>query len=175
MRGKRIRWVLPLALLAAAGVGAAMAANATMHSSSGGTVKTAASGKYGTILVGSNGRTLYRFTIDGKGVNRCSAVAVCARAWPALLLKAGAKPSAGTGANGALLGTIKAAHGMRQVTYAGYPLYLFSGDTHAGQTNGQGVVGKWFVINPTGALVKHPTTATPPPATTSTNSGGGWG
>jgi len=172
MRGRPIRLALPVALLAAAGVGAATAATAAIHSNTGGTVKAAASGQYGTILVAANGRTLYRFTSDGKGANRCSTVPACAKAWPALLLKAGAKPTAGPGTHTALLGTIKAAHGLRQATYAGYPLYLFTGDTHPGQTNGEGLAGTWYVISPTGALIKHAATTTP---TTTTNSGGGWG
>jgi predicted lipoprotein with Yx(FWY)xxD motif len=178
MWGRLIRWGLPLALLAAVGVGAAMAAAASMHSGAGGTVKATHSGKYGTILVASNGRTLYRFTSDGKDVNRCSSVPVCAKSWPALLVKAGAKPTAGTGVRAAMLGTMKAAHGMRQVTYGSFPLYLFAGDKSVGQTNGEGTGGKWFVISPSGALVKHAITTSSTPATTTTSSsggGGGWG
>jgi len=175
MRGRPIRLVLPLALLAAAGAGAAIAANASMRSGSGGTVRATASRSYGTILVAANGRTLYRFTPDGRGVNRCSAVPACAKSWPALLVKAGAKPSAGAGADAALLGTIKAAHGRRQASYAGFPLYLFAGDASAGQTNGEGLDGTWFVISPAGALIRHAVTSTPAPTTTTTKSGGGWG
>src|SRR5262249_17246295 len=118
MRGRWIRWGLPLLLIGVAGVGAAMAAT-TSHSKSG-TVMAAKSKSFGMILVNSTGRTLYRYTVDSKGVNRCSGVPACAKYWPALLIKTGAKPTAGSGANAALLGTIKAAHGMQQVTYAGF-------------------------------------------------------
>jgi hypothetical protein len=69
---------------------------------------------------------------------------------------------------------------MAQVTYRGYPLYRFAADKLAGQVKGQGYGGKWYLINPAGALVKHPlagqgttTTATTTSATT-TNSNG-WG
>jgi Secreted repeat of unknown function len=69
--------------------------------------------------------------------------------------------------NVALLGTIKAAHGMSQVTYAGFPLYGFAGDKAAGQTNGQGFQSQWYVVNTKGALVKHALAVPPPkPATT---------
>ena len=80
-------------------------------------------------------------------------------------------------ASAKLLGTIKAAHGMRQVTYAGFPLYFFSGDSAAGQTKGQGFQKQWYVVSSKGAFVKHAvsggTTTTTP--STSTSAGGGWG
>ena len=37
---------------------------------------------------------------------------------------------------------------------AGRPLYLFSGDDAPGETNGQGVNGKWFVVDTAGNLVQ---------------------
>jgi predicted lipoprotein with Yx(FWY)xxD motif len=180
MRGRLTHWVLPSVLVAAVGVGAAMAATGAMHSSSG-TVRTANSKSFGTILVSSSGRTLYRYTVDGKGVNRCSGDAACNEYWPPLLIKATAKPTAGSGAKAALLGTIKAAHGMRQVTYAGFPLYFFSGDKAGGQVSGQAFQSQWYVVNAKGALVKHAiatapgTTSTSADTTTTTSSGGGGG
>jgi len=179
VRGRLIRWGLPVVLVAVAGVGAAMAATATTSAKSA-TVKTAKSKTFGTILVASNGRTLYRYTLDRKHVNRCSSDATCRKYWPALLVKAGAKPQAGMGVTASLVGTIKAAAGMRQVTYAGYPLYVFAGDKRAGQTAGQNFESEWYVVNTKGALVKHAvkTSASPAPATTTGTSGGGgdaWG
>jgi predicted lipoprotein with Yx(FWY)xxD motif len=177
MRGRLIRWVLPLVLVAAVAVGTAMAMTGSMHSHSG-TVKAAKRTSFGMILVSSNGRTLYRYTVDSKGVNRCSSNATCNKFWPALLIKAGVKPTVGTGAEAGLLGTIKAAHDMRQVTYAGFPLYFFAGDKAAGQIKGQGFDSKWYVVNTRGALVKHavttPTTTTPASGGTTT-SGSAWG
>jgi hypothetical protein len=95
-------------------------------------------------------------------------------------VKPGTKPAAGAGANTSLLGTIKAAHGMRQITYAGFPLYFFAGDTKAGQVKGQGFQSQWYVVNATGALVKHAATPAadspaPAPAATSSSSGDAWG
>jgi predicted lipoprotein with Yx(FWY)xxD motif len=155
-----------------------MAATAHTHSSAA-TVKVVKNGKFGMILIGSNGRTLYRYTLDRKGVNRCSSNATCNKYWPALLVKPAVKPTVASGANAALVGTIKATHGMRQVTYAGFPLYFFAGDKKAGQTTGQGFQSEWYVVNTAGAFVKH-AVATPPapaPTTTGSSSGGGdvWG
>lgn len=170
MTGRTIRWLLPLLLLVPLGVGAAMAA--TSSSRATGTVKVVKSKSFGTILVTAKGRTLYRYTIDRKGVNRCSSDATCNKYWPPLLVKAGAKPTAGAGAKAAKLGTIKAKNGMRQVTYAGWPLYTFAGDTSAGQTKGQGFEKQWYVVNTNGGLVRSAVAA---PTPTTTTGGTAWG
>jgi predicted lipoprotein with Yx(FWY)xxD motif len=182
MRGRMIRLLLPVAVVAAVGAGAALAATAALRSSSV-AVKAVDSPKFGIVLVSSAGRTLYRYTVDSKGVNRCSGVSVCSKYWPALLVKPGVNPGAGTGVKASLIGTIKAAHGMRQVTYAGFPLYTFAGDTKAGQTNGQGFDKQWYVVSAKGALVKAAVSSgsTPaPPASdpgygTTTTGGDAWG
>lgn len=161
MRGRAIRVVLPLVVVGALGAGAAMAASASMSSSSA-TVKAVKSANYGVVLVDSAGHTLYRYTLDRHGVNACTGA--CAKLWPPLLVKGSVKPTVGGGAIASLVGTIKAANGMHMVTYAGFPMHLFSGDSKAGQTKGEGFGGKWFVVNTKGSLVKHAIT---------TNTGGG--
>ena len=179
-----IRWFLALAATAALGAGAAMAASAALHSSAP-AVKAVSSAKFGKVLVGTNGKTLYRYTVDSKGMNRCTSDPACGKYWPPLLVKSTAKPTAGTGVNASMLGTIKAKSGMRQVTYAGFPLYYFSGDAKAGQTSGEGFLKEWYVVNTKGALVKHAVSsgsgaAPAPPANdpgygTTTTSGSAWG
>jgi hypothetical protein len=45
----------------------------------------------------------------------------------------------------------------RQVTYAGHPLYLYSGDSSPADTSYVGVQqfgGKWYALNAAGHLVK---------------------
>ena len=152
MRGGLIRWLLPVALVAVLGVGAAMAAT-TMGRSGSGTVQTAKSSKYGTVLVNAHGRTLYRYTLDKKGVSNCKGA--CAKYWPALVVKGTVKPTASSGANASLLGTIKRSPGVRQVTYAGFPLYNYAGDSKAGDVKGEGFEKTWYVVDSKGALVKH--------------------
>lgn len=171
MRSRLIRSGLPLVLLAVMGVGVAMAATTSMRAS-GGTVKVVAS-KYGKVLAAGNGMTLYRYTLDKKGVSVCSGA--CSQYWPALLLKGTAKPTAGSGATAALLGTIKRGN-AKQVTYAGFPLYLYVGDSKPGDVKGQGFQKTWYVVSAKGALVKQGAAAAPAPApTTSTSSGSAWG
>jgi predicted lipoprotein with Yx(FWY)xxD motif len=178
VRTRLIRLGLPVFLAAVAAVGAATAMSATGSSQSSGTVKTA-KGAFGTMLVAANGKTLYRYTLDRKGVNKCTSNKVCAKYWPRLLVKPGTKPTAGGAAKAALLGTIKASGGMRQVTYAGFPLYFFSGDSKAGQTKGQAFLKEWYVVNTKGAFVKHAivvnNTTTTTSSSSSSSAGGGWG
>jgi predicted lipoprotein with Yx(FWY)xxD motif len=76
----------------------------------------------------------------------------CLANWPALLSDAGATPGEGLDAED--FGTIARDDGGTQVTFYGMPLYDFAGDTAAGQTNGQGVGGKWFVVDAEGKMIQ---------------------
>jgi predicted lipoprotein with Yx(FWY)xxD motif len=63
---------------------------------------------------------------------------------------------AGEGVDSTLLGTITREDGSTQVTYNGWPLYLFHEDLAAGDTNGQGLDefgGLWYLVSPTGEAV----------------------
>jgi predicted lipoprotein with Yx(FWY)xxD motif len=136
--------------IAACGGGGATAASPPAKTTSTsptsiGTGKTA----LGTILVDSQGRTLYLFTHDSGTASTCSGA--CATAWPPLV--ATGAPTATSGANAALLGTSRRADGTTQVTYNGRPLYRFIKDVTQGQTNGQSVVafgGSWFAVTAAG-------------------------
>ncbi len=64
------------------------------------------------------------------------------------------------------------------MTYAGFPLYRYSGDKKAGEVNGQGFEGDWHAVTSAGTLAKASggaggTTTTTPGTTT--DSGGGYG
>jgi predicted lipoprotein with Yx(FWY)xxD motif len=63
---------------------------------------------------------------------------------------------AGDGVDSTLLGTITRDDGSTQVTYNGWPLYLFHEDMAAGDTNGQGLDefgGLWYLVSPEGEAV----------------------
>lgn len=118
----------------------------------------------GTILVDTSGRTLYLFQKDTGKTSSCTGA--CAANWPPL--RVNGKPTLGSGANASMVGTTKRTDGKPQVTYNGHPLYLFTGDTKAGDTNGEGVNAfgaSWYAVSPAGNQV------TGPPA----SSGGGSG
>ena len=70
----------------------------------------------------------------------------------------GAKAVAAGGAKQSLLGSDSDPAGGRVVTYKHWPLYLYLGDTKAGVAYGQALNlngGLWYVISPSGALIKH--------------------
>jgi predicted lipoprotein with Yx(FWY)xxD motif len=104
----------------------------------------------GTILVDQDGKTLYLFEADSTNKSNCSGG--CLSLWPPVM--ANGKATAGSGVTAGMIGT---ATGSSQVTYAGHPLYWFSGDTKAGDTNGEGLNdfgGLWYAISPAGTAVK---------------------
>ena len=106
----------------------------------------------GAILSDASGRTLYAFTKDGKGTGRSACAGECIATWPAMT--ASGTPLAGGGVDAALLTTIQRNDGTTQVSYNGWPVYFFGGDVQAGQTQGQGMNGVWFVVSPQGKLVR---------------------
>lgn len=136
------------------GVGAATAvAGATGHSASAPRAKVSVqSSRYGRIVFDGHGQVLYLFARDRGAKSTC--YGACAKAWPPFLTKA--RPSAGSGARAGLLGTTRRRDGSLQVTYAGYPLYYFTGDTRPGQINCQNVSqfgAKWLVLSAAGKAV----------------------
>jgi predicted lipoprotein with Yx(FWY)xxD motif len=100
----------------------------------------------GTVLATVSGRTLYLNTLDGKNTINCKAA--CASAWPPLYTTA--RPLAGMGVKQSLLHTVKRPNGRLQVTYNGHPLYRYSGDTKAGQANGEGMNSRWYAVTAAG-------------------------
>tara|TARA_R110000787_G_scaffold192886_11_gene304422 strand:+ start:316 stop:762 length:447 start_codon:yes stop_codon:yes gene_type:complete len=44
--------------------------------------------------------------------------------------------------------TITRVDGTKQTTYKNWPLYYFANDSNAGETNGDGVGGVWFIAKP---------------------------
>jgi predicted lipoprotein with Yx(FWY)xxD motif len=99
-------------------------------------VSTTSIAGLGSVLVDANGMTLYYDDQESGGSIVCTGS--CASIWPPLLLPAGVSaPKASSGVDASKFGTIDRPDGGTQVTYAGMPLYLFTGDT-AGQATGQG-------------------------------------
>ena len=112
------------------------------------TLKVANSPTLGSYLTDQDGRTVYVFTKDTTSTSICNGG--CAQAWPPLE----GVGAAGAGVNASLIGVGSRQDGSKQVTYKGMLLYYWSGDTKAGDINGQNIQGVWFVISPSGDLIK---------------------
>ena len=105
---------------------------------------------YGNVLYDKDHFALYVFSADHGSTSTCyGACSSTHGGWPPLLTN-------GTphvmGLNASLLGTTKRKDGSLQVTYAGHPLYYWSGDT-AHSISCQHVKlhgGFWYVVNPNG-------------------------
>jgi predicted lipoprotein with Yx(FWY)xxD motif len=149
------RWLAMAALLAIAGVavGAAFAAGGSGDGAAATATVKVRTTPLGRVLVDGRGRTLYLFEPDEFGRSVC--FGACRGAWPPLLTTGA--PRAAAGAKAPLLGTTKRKDGGTQVTYQGYPLYLFVKDVMPGQTLGQGLNGfggGWYVLDPLGRKIE---------------------
>ena len=111
----------------------------------------------GKVLADGTGKTLYVFTVDTAGKSNCSGD--CLTSWPALA--SDAVPTLGEGLDAEDFSTIIRDDGSKQVAFYGLPLYYFAGDTAPNQTNGQGVGGKWFVVDAEGKMIGAAASAAP--------------
>ena len=91
------------------------------------------------VLADAAGRTVYTYDKDEKGKSNCSAA--CLSQWPAFVAQPGAVAKGEFG--------LINAHGARQWTVNGKPLYYFAGDSKAGDRRGNGLGGAWHVISET--------------------------
>jgi predicted lipoprotein with Yx(FWY)xxD motif len=103
---------------------------------------------HGSVLVGANGHTIYRFDADTKNHSNCNKA--CRKRWPPVTTTG--KPHAGAGVSASHLGVIKG----HQVTYYGHPLYTYFKDKKAGQLKGEQAFAfgnYWWLISKTSSRV----------------------
>jgi len=103
-------------------------------------------GAIGTVIVASNGMTVYTFAKDTKDSGTSACTGGCLTKWPAVTVPAGVAAAAGDGATGKIGTITRADDGTSQVTYNGLPLYYFSGDKAPGDANG--VYTNWAAVTP---------------------------
>ena len=131
------------------------------------TFSTANVSGLGTVLVNGNNRTIYTLSSEAGGKLTCTDANGCTTVWPDTELPSGVTaPVAGSGVQSSQLSTVTSPDGKLYVTYGGYPLYTYSGDSGATQDHGQGIVsfgGTWYAIDASGK-----------PVTTSVGNGGGY-
>ncbi len=81
--------------------------------------------------------TLYTFDKDQTSVSTC--YNGCAKAWPPVLLPAGAVVQTP-------IATSARTDGSLQITINGKPVYLYAGDDKEGDITGDGIGGIWHLI-----------------------------
>lgn len=92
---------------------------------------------------------LYLFLADSAGASTC--YDECAVVWPPLIAEE--EPTIDEPLDDALVGTVDRRDGARQVTYQGWPLYHFRGDSVPGRPQGQGMEdfgAEWYLVSPQG-------------------------
>lgn len=149
-----------LAAMALAPLGAA----AAMGTPSRPTVHEGHAARVGVVVVDPSGRTLYHLSAEGHGKIACTGG--CASLWPPFVVRRGTHLERGAGMK-EHLATIRRPDGTLQVTYGGWPLYTYSGDSSSGQANGQGIRadgGVWSATTPSSKVpastAKHSTRST---------------
>ena len=134
--------------------GVAGASAATYNSKAAPTISVRSTA-YGKILVNSKGDTLYLWAKDKNDKSACSGG--CLAVWPFVLISG--KPTAGSGVNAKLLGTIKV-KGGNEVTYNKHPLYTYVSDVKPGIISGEGnksFGAPWWLVSTAGdAITKKP-------------------
>ncbi len=133
------------------GTGASASASSAGGSGASTVIKTM-SGSAGAFLTDGSGRAVYLWMKDPMGKSDC--VNACLSARPPVIAS-GMLTGTG-GVKSSDLSTITRSDGTKQVAYDGHALYYFSGDSGAGQVNGQGLNGfgaKWWLVAPTGAQI----------------------
>jgi len=109
-----------------------------------------ASTSLGDIVTDSAGMTVYMYDSDTQGSGTSSCSGGCLSAWPPV--PAGSDAPELKGVTGKV-DTITATDGSQQLTLNGWPLYYYASDSAAGDVNGQGSGGVWWVLDATGTPI----------------------
>lgn len=133
-----------------AGCGGTSTPSSSPPSGNGGsTAPTVSTGhtSLGTVLTDSQGITLYYFLPEKGGkIGACDAS--CLMTWPPVTVSG--SPSSSTAVTGTLGVVSITVSGVAEseVTYNSWPLHRYSGDSGAGQVNGQNIANVWFAAEP---------------------------
>lgn len=103
-------------------------------------VKLTDNATFGKLLTDNNGVSLYFFSKDVAGTSTC--VGGCATTWPVFYQP---NLTIGTDLTTTDFAEITRADGSKQTTYKGWPLYYYSKDVKAGDTNGDAVGNLWAI------------------------------
>ena len=122
---------------------------------------------YAGVLESTSSRSIYVLSAEKGGTLHCTGG--CASIWPPLLVTSTTTSiSLGNGVKGTIGFVARGA--KKQVTFNSYPVYTYTGDNGANQSNGEGIVadgGTWTLAS--AAATTAGGTPVPPAA-----GGGGW-
>ena len=111
------------------------------------TLMVARDARLGNHLVDGSGRSLYYFAKDVPGDGTHAALsncnAGCLPIWPIF----NTNSVVAQGIDATDVGQITRTDGSQQTRYSGVPRSLSAGDASAGDTNGEGVGGIWYVVH----------------------------
>jgi predicted lipoprotein with Yx(FWY)xxD motif len=133
-------------VLAACAKSSTPSGGSTSPSSAPVSVQTERVSGIGSVLANGTGLTLYYNTKEKGGKIWCTGA--CTSTWPPVVVSGGV-PQATDGIKGSFA-TISRPDGGTQLTFDGWPLYTFSGDSSAGTAAGQGIENIWFAMGATG-------------------------
>lgn len=109
------------------------------------TVDTVNSKQFGTYLTNETYFTLYRYLSDPQNDEISTCNGNCAKIWPPFYVE---DLTLNPELKSRDFDVITREDGSKQLTFKGWPLYLYTGDTKPLETNGQAVNGLWFVVEP---------------------------
>ena len=114
------------------------------------TLSTSGVDGLGEIVVNGECRTVYTFDGDTASPPKSNCVGQCELRWTPV-----PSPQASSieGIELDLIGSIERPDGSSQITVKGWPIYYFAGDKEPGDVNGQGVGGKWWVMDTGGNAI----------------------
>lgn len=111
-------------------------------------IQISSTSSHGDILTDGEGNALYVFTLDVKGESLCEGD--CTSSWPVYYSE---ELNLGEGLDSGSFGTIIRPDGSNQTTFAGWPLYYFTGDGQPMSVNGDGVNDVWYAAKPDYSLM----------------------
>lgn len=126
--------------LAVLSAGAASASTATFTSSNAGAF---------TELLTANGRSVYVLATEKGGTLHCTSAA-CLKDWHPYEVASTVKSVTRSAGVKGTFGFVKRTSKLKQVTFNGYPLYTYSGDTTKAHTNGEALDefgGRWYLVH----------------------------
>ncbi len=117
-------------------------------SASGPLLQVASVGMFHGVLVDSTHHSLYLLTSEKGSHVRCSGA--CLVHWPPVLVKNSVTSVAVSSGVKGMVGFVHRTSTEKQVTFNGFPLYWFAGDSAPGQDHGVGIAafgGTWRLVN----------------------------